>query len=204
MDPRHEGYVPELAERFEEMYGYDPERAKELLAEAGYPENFANPVVPIILTALGGNPEFGTMAELFQVFFEAIGLQTEMREMDWATLARSGRPAGLCGQPDPQRPDPPDRGRHRQLLHHPRHALRRARGRHHRGPRRRAAERDRPGRAQRIAAGGLDLSLRHLCRHPARRLHFELSVDPTVVADWTFPGVTTNSVSHYHLIEAAR
>jgi len=28
-------------------------------------------------------------------------------------------------------------------------------------------------------------------------------INPEVVVDWTFPGVTTNSVSHWHLIEAA-
>lgn len=37
MDAQHEGYVPELAERFDETYGYDPERAKDLLAEAAIP-----------------------------------------------------------------------------------------------------------------------------------------------------------------------
>jgi ABC-type transport system substrate-binding protein len=45
MDARHEGYVPELVERFEAEYGYDPERAKELLAEAGYPDAFPEPVI---------------------------------------------------------------------------------------------------------------------------------------------------------------
>jgi hypothetical protein len=38
---------------------------------------------------------------------------------------------------------------------------------------------------------------------PLAAVHAEVTVDPTVVADWTFPGVTTNSVSHYFLIKAA-
>ena len=91
MDSRNEGYVPELKERFEGMYGYDPERAKALLAEAGYPDAFPEPVIPIVSSVLSGNPEFGTMAELLQVYFEDIGLQTEIREMDWATLGSLGR-----------------------------------------------------------------------------------------------------------------
>lgn len=32
----------------------------------------------------------------------------------------------------------------------------------------------------------------------------EVTVDPEVVSDWTFPGVTTNSISHWHLIKAAK
>ena len=38
---------------------------------------------------------------------------------------------------------------------------------------------------------------------PLAAVFAELTVDPTVVKDWTFPGVSTNSVSHYHLIAAA-
>ncbi len=98
MDPRNEGYVPGLAERFEGMYGYDPDRARELLAEAGYPDAFARPVVPIIASTLAGNPEFGAMAELLQVYFEEIGLGTEIREMDWPTLGALGRAReAYCG-----------------------------------------------------------------------------------------------------------
>jgi peptide/nickel transport system substrate-binding protein len=37
MDGRHEGFAPGLVERFEDDYGYDPERARALLEEAGYP-----------------------------------------------------------------------------------------------------------------------------------------------------------------------
>jgi peptide/nickel transport system substrate-binding protein len=58
------------------MREVDPERAKELLAEAGYPDAFPDPVIPIVSSVLTGNPEFGTMTELLQVYFEEIGLQT--------------------------------------------------------------------------------------------------------------------------------
>lgn len=86
MDPRFDGHAPELAKRFDAEYGFDPDRARELLAEANYPEDFPNPIISIAATALGGNPEFGLMAELVQAMFAEVGLQTEIREIDWPTL----------------------------------------------------------------------------------------------------------------------
>jgi peptide/nickel transport system substrate-binding protein len=204
MHPPHEGYVPELAERFEEMYGYDPDRARELLAEAGYPDAFPDPVVPIIVTALTGNPEFATMAELLQVFFEDIGLQTEMREMDWASLGALARAREdyviAPSRNAPIRPSEagivnffttrgtPYGGLEDDTIEGLADALQN--------------EID-PDERQRLAAEAWTYLFDIYADIPLAALHFELSVDPTVVADWTFPGVTTNSVSHYHLIKAA-
>ena len=97
MDPRHEGYVDELAAKFDEYYGYDLDKVKALQEEAGYPENFSNPVIPILSSTLAGNPEFPAMAELMQVFLEEAGFQTEIVEMDWSQLGslRSAREAKM-------------------------------------------------------------------------------------------------------------
>lgn len=85
MDPRFPGYSEELADRFDADYGYDPEKAMALLAEAGYPDAFENPTIPLVVTSLAGNPEFAQMAELVQAYLDIVGIQTEMREQDWAT-----------------------------------------------------------------------------------------------------------------------
>jgi len=205
MDARHEGYAPELAERFEEMYGYDPERAKELLAEAGYPDAFPDPVIPIVSSVLTGNPEFGTMTELLQVYFEEIGLQTEIREMDWASLGALGRgreaymigpirnapirptEAGLVnffasrGTPYGGYEDDTIEGLADELV--------------------RTID---PDERNRIAAEAFTYLFEQYADMPLAALHAEVTVDPEVVSGWTFPGVTTNSVSHWHLIEAAQ
>lgn len=80
----HEGWNEDLVERFDEYYGYDPERAREILAEAGYPDNFADPTIPVLSTTLAGNPEFPTLAEYMESAFSAVGLQVEIREMAYA------------------------------------------------------------------------------------------------------------------------
>ena len=204
MDSRNEGYVPELKERFEGMYGYDPDRAKALLAEAGYPDAFPEPVIPIVSSVLAGNPEFGTMAELLQVYFEAVGLQTEMREMDWATLGALGR-AREAYLISPVR-NAPIRPTEAALVNF--HTVR--------GTRYGGYESDtsegladkleqtiNPEERNRIAVEAFTYLFEQYADMPLAAVFAELTVDPTVVADWTFPGVSTNSVSHYHLIEAA-
>ena len=80
------GWNPEWEERFEEKYGYDPERAKELLKEAeaeiGAPLNWSK-----VLFLIGKQPNFPQGPELTQAIFnywKEIGIpvddRTETRE----------------------------------------------------------------------------------------------------------------------------
>ena len=80
------GWNPEWEERFEEKYGYDPERAKELLKEAeaeiGQPLDWSK-----VLFLIGKQPNFPQGPELTQAIFnywKEIGIpvddRTEVRE----------------------------------------------------------------------------------------------------------------------------
>jgi peptide/nickel transport system substrate-binding protein len=205
MHPPHEGYAPELEARFEEMYGYDPERAKELLAEAGYPDAFPDPTIPLVMTQLAGSPEWPVMTELLQVYFEEIGLQTEIREMDWASLGATGR------------------GREAYLLHPIRNAPIRptevglvnfytSRGTPYAG-----FEDDTieamvlelgrtvdPDERDRIAREAFTYLFESYADIPIAAIAAEVTVDPRVVADWVFPGVASIGISHFDMIRAAR
>jgi peptide/nickel transport system substrate-binding protein len=204
MDPRHEGYVPELAERFEEMYGYDPERAKELLAEAGYPDAFPDPVIPIVSAPLTGNPEFPAMAELLQTFLYDVGLQTELREMDYAMLQVMGR-AREAYVLSPIR-NAPIRPTESALLNfysldgtvfggYEDDTIERLTGE--------LARTIDPGERDRLACEAFTHLFEQYSEIPIASVYADVTVDPTIVEDWTFPGVTTNGVSHWHLIKAA-
>ena len=144
------------------------------------------------------------MAELLQVYFEAIGLQTEMREMDWATLGNLGRnrEAYLIS---PVR-NAPIRPTEAALVNF--HTVR--------GTRYGGYESDtsegladkleqtiNPEERNKIAQEAFTYLFEQYADMPLAAVFAELTVDPTVVKDWTFPGVSTNSVSHYHLIAAA-
>ena len=204
MDSRNEGYVPELKERFEEAYGYDPERARELLAEAGYPDAFEDPVIKIVSSTLNGNPEFPVMSELLQVYFEEIGLQTEMREMDWPTLGSLGR-AREAFMISPVR-NAPLRPTEAALVN-----FHTERGTPYGG-----FEDDKieglanelegtiePGQRNAIASEAFTYLFEQYADMPLAIVYADVVVDPEIVGDWTFPGVTTNSVSHFHLIKKA-
>jgi peptide/nickel transport system substrate-binding protein len=72
-------------------HAYDPERARALLAQAGFPNGFS--------TTLLATSQFGMhkdSAEISQQYLAAIGIQAELRLTDWSTRVS----AGIRGQYD--------------------------------------------------------------------------------------------------------
>lgn len=202
MDPRFDGYVPELAERFEEAYGYDPERARALLAEAGYPEAFDDPVIPVVATALAGNPEFGLMAELAQALFAEVGLQTEIREMDWPSLqnARVGFTADFV---HPMRNAPVRPNAIGVLASHTTHQ---SPAYSIGSPELDAmgaeliSEKDPENRA-RIVGDMFTHVFDAYAHMPLATVSAELVINPDSIAGWQFPGASSSGFSHFDLIQ---
>lgn len=202
MDPRHEGYRADLADRFEAEYGYDPERAKELLAEAGYPENFAEPVIPILITQLPGSTEFPTMAELMQVFLDEAGLQTEMVELDWAGLGglRRAREAHLF-HPMRNLPVKPSAvGIDNYLASHGRNPFEHPEIDAIVDEYKQTID---PDERDRLAGEVFEKAFELYANVPLASLAAEVIVNPETIAGWTFPGVTSGDTSHFELIQPA-
>ncbi|MFE3838503.1 ABC transporter substrate-binding protein [Pseudogemmobacter sonorensis] len=78
--PAH-GLIPPplLGAREANLYGYDPEAAKALLAEAGVP------ALSLTLT-FNGDPDMMIAAQVIQAQLAAVGVTLEIRAMDGATL----------------------------------------------------------------------------------------------------------------------
>jgi peptide/nickel transport system substrate-binding protein len=68
-------YNPKWGQDWDEYYGYDPERAKQLLAEAGYPNGFE---FTMYIYPLAGLPESVDIGQAMALDFESIGLKPKM------------------------------------------------------------------------------------------------------------------------------
>ncbi len=81
-----EGWNPRWADEFDERYGYDPERAKELLDEAGFPgDNGQNRFfVEVWQSSLPGLPETIEVAQTVAQSFEEIGIEVKLVEVEFA------------------------------------------------------------------------------------------------------------------------
>ena len=75
------GWDPRWLEDFEENYGYDPERARELLAEAGYPDGFE---VRGILMNIFGFPESADLVQTMQVQLREVGIDLKLEEWEFS------------------------------------------------------------------------------------------------------------------------
>jgi peptide/nickel transport system substrate-binding protein len=65
---------------------YDPAKAKQLLAEAGYPNKFSDPVIPIYSYQLTGAPWLPGWAQIVSGYWEEIGVKTKITPIDGALI----------------------------------------------------------------------------------------------------------------------
>lgn len=82
--PKFPGWNQDLVAEFDEMYAYDPEKARALLAEAGYPEGFE-----MIQKAYPrpGLPEILDMGELVNRYWEEVGVTAKFEPTEPAAVS---------------------------------------------------------------------------------------------------------------------
>ena len=107
------GYHPQLStalwpgiwnsdwdKRFEELYGYDPAKAKALLEQAGYPNGFE---FTMYLYTLPGLPEQVDIGQAIALDFQAVGLKPKLVEIDFPRVRELFRTKTIHGAVFPAR-----------------------------------------------------------------------------------------------------
>ena len=82
--PISEGWNPEWATRFDQLYGYNPTKAKELLKEAGYPPGKLQ--VKVLGFTNPGESEGPQVAEALGIYFNEVGVEAAIEILDWANV----------------------------------------------------------------------------------------------------------------------
>ena len=80
------GWDTRWLEKYDEHYGYDPDRARELLAEAGYPDGFK---VRGILMNVFWFPESADFMQALEVYFRDVGIEMELEEWEFSNYFSS-------------------------------------------------------------------------------------------------------------------
>ncbi|MDF0528963.1 ABC transporter substrate-binding protein [Tsukamurella sp. 8F] len=68
----------------DDLYGYDPEKARQLLAQAGYPRGFDMTVS--YPTSGSGNMQPGSMNQAMQADLAAVGVRVRLKPIEWAAM----------------------------------------------------------------------------------------------------------------------
>jgi ABC-type transport system substrate-binding protein len=85
---------PDWDTRFEELYGYDPVKAKALLEQAGYAKGFE---FTMYLYTLPGLPEIIDIGQALALDFQAVGLQPKLVEIDFPRVRELYRTKTIHG-----------------------------------------------------------------------------------------------------------
>ncbi len=92
--PALPGWNPRWLDEFDEKYGFDPERARQLLEESGHLDY----KLKILLTELPGVPEMIPMGEAAYTYLSNVGIDVESEAIEWSTYRanyyRPGRTHG--------------------------------------------------------------------------------------------------------------
>jgi ABC-type transport system substrate-binding protein len=91
---------PEWDRRFEELYGYDPARARTLLEKAGYGKGFE---FTMYLYTLPGLPEILDIGQAVALDWQEIGLKPKLVEIDFPRVREQYRTKTIHGAVFPSR-----------------------------------------------------------------------------------------------------
>jgi ABC-type transport system substrate-binding protein len=202
LQPISEGWNPEWPKRFNELYGYNPAKAKELLAAAGYPPgalkvkmySFVNP----------GESELPQVAEALALYFKAVGIDSSIESLEFSRVREQfrGKSIHCCLWPNIIswrlseewfRSSYYSKGNSHlfesELIDKNYLEL---------------SKTVDPQKRQALARAIGDHLFESFADIPLFWFFNEVMTNPKVVAEWTYPGIGAGRSTHFHLLKATR
>jgi ABC-type transport system substrate-binding protein len=199
--PTSEGWNPEWEKRFEQQYGYNPTRARELLKEAGYPSGMK---LKLLAFTNPGESEGPQVADALGIYFKEVGIEAEMEVIDWARLRDMFRNknAQCCIWPNIISWRPVEdwirvayfsksAGHNFEDEFIDKHYLA-------------LSQAVNPEERQRLARVIGDHLFDEFADMPLIWFYNEVVVNPKAVADWQYPGLGGGRSTHFHLLKAVK
>ena len=202
--PNNEGWNPEWVERWDEMYGYDPEEARRILAAEGYGPD--NPLLfKFISTVIPGSPELVDVVEATQIMFADVGVEVEIEKMDVAQYVARFREHRMHNTFRASRNLPIRTTQEGLRIFYTSYGT--SWGFAH----------PYSDEKYECLVRSADLAEREVCAReagdflydtyadiPMFHLHGDVTVNPKFVSDYIWPGLTSAGVSHFHEIKGVR
>ena len=199
--PISEGWNPEWEKQFDQTYGYNPARAKELLKEAGFPGGMKLKLLAFINPGESEGPQ---VADALGIYFKDVGIDAEIEVIDWARVRDMFRNKDIqcCIWPNiiSWRPvedwirvsyysKGPGHNFEDEFIDKTYLAL---------------TETVNPEERNRLARAIGDHLYEEFADIPLIWFYNEVVVNPKVVADWQYPGLGAGRSTHFHLLKAAK
>ncbi len=200
--PTLPGWNDEWEARWDEEYGYDPEAARELLAQAGYPEGFKLKMYGS--HTLPGVPELPDIAEAISIFWTEIGIDVEIVSLEFSAIRPQYRTSQFHGFAAPFRTVRRPLQEQVRLFNLPDGVVHQY-------------ESDFIVETWEELSLTLDPSERdRLIREignekydnhsviPLLWIFFQVAIDPEIIAEYRFPGTAASNFSHLETISAVK
>jgi ABC-type transport system substrate-binding protein len=199
--PISEGWNPEWEKKFDQTYGYNPAKAKELLKEAGYPSGMK---LKLLAFTNPGESEGPQVADALGIYFKEVGIEAEIEVIDWARIRDMFRNKNIhcCIWPNIISWRPVEDWI--RVVHYSK-----AQNHHFEDEfidKHYLALRDTVDSAerQRLARAIGDHLYEEFPDMPLIWFYNEVVVNPKVVADWKYPGLGAGRSTHFHLLKAVK
>ena len=199
---KSEGYNPEWKSRFDQLYGYNPAKAKDLLKQAGYAPGQLK--FKVLAFTEPGESEGPQVAEALGIYFKEIGIETEIEVLDWAKVREMFRKKAIhcCIWPNIISWRPSEEWiRTSYWSKSPNHHYENEFVDKHYDALTKAVD---SKERQRIARTIGDHLFEEFADIPLFWFANEVMANPKAVGEWTYPGLAAGRSTHFHLIKPGK